>query len=339
MAGGTCAYMQRPSKGRRTGFFAVSLPPMAGGTCAYMQRPSKGRRTGFFAVSLPPMATFHSLKSWWDQLLTHSRPNSSKRTLINAYLFPESKLDVSEWLQRMCIIDESEFARRRNRTFVKKLYFVKGQQEFVIADLVQSCFIIPEHTGILMLQREMGNRKITLAASHAADLASEKGLTPMDTVVAHMDCTVRDDIHRQLVYSVEFTDNDHLPSIIDLALAADVACYADAHYMLLKHQAYWWADTLMAIVESQVDEKYHLKLEPPGARRVFDGQLSSREGWASRLRPWKWKRVRVDNRAEITEWKRMFKTEKMKRLRAAQMDAEAVSLKTTRSIRRAQSEM
>lgn len=99
-----------------------------------------------------------------------------------------------------------------------------------------------------------------------------------------------------LVYTTTFSDKNHVPSLIDLAIAADVAHTEDQQYSLLEHQCYWWADTLMAILESLVEEKYRTK-------DIYSSERSGDNEWtpaAGKYQFWhaRWAVVSVHNRAQ-----------------------------------------
>ncbi|KAG5640957.1 hypothetical protein DXG03_006529, partial [Asterophora parasitica] len=115
---------------------------------------------------------------------------------------------------------------------------------------------------------------------------------------------------KNLVYTVTFTDktNLHVPSVADLAIAANLAHEEDQLYSLLVHQCYWFADTVMAIVESLIEERYWVKESSMrNAERCHDLQKTkgdmAKDGTFKVL----WVNVPVHNRSRVpTELKAKF---------------------------------
>ncbi|KAG5640216.1 hypothetical protein DXG03_000544 [Asterophora parasitica] len=115
---------------------------------------------------------------------------------------------------------------------------------------------------------------------------------------------------KNLVYTVTFTDktNFHIPSVADLVIAANLAHEEDQLYSLLVHQCYWFADTVMAIVESLIEERYWMKESSMhNAERCHDLQKTKDDMVKDGTFKVLWVNVPVHNRSRVpTELKAKF---------------------------------
>ncbi|KAG5641310.1 hypothetical protein DXG03_005543 [Asterophora parasitica] len=65
----------------------------------------------------------------------------------------------------------------------------------------------------------------------------------------------------ELVYTMTFPDNEHVPTLEDLAMAAFITAKHDEQYSPLRHQCYWWADTPHSA--PWVEDQYRIKTDLP----------------------------------------------------------------------------
>ncbi|KAF5373415.1 hypothetical protein D9615_009470 [Tricholomella constricta] len=257
----------------------------------------------------------------------HAMPSPSPSSddftaLVDKCLFP-TLATVKEWNIEMHF-NESRFGELMTGAFVRKLYFVKAsfgaQHEHVVAEIHHRTSVHPP-VRYLRLERVGGNKKLQdqkrrdeqqqrreqerrveenslpaladTASESSRDSLRKRNYDAMDTVRV-----VRKWAPTNLVYTMTFTDDDHVPSLEDLAIAAQVAHEEDEQYTLLEHQCYWWADTLMAILESTVEERYRVK-KLYHEERKKDNEVYKKKTRSGKLR-YKWVDIPVYNRDEVS---------------------------------------
>ncbi|KAF5376229.1 hypothetical protein D9615_008545 [Tricholomella constricta] len=242
-----------------------------------------------FRISQSLVRSLHSVSRFlYDMVL----PPLPEQTLVGEILFPHKRLNVSQWYSELHI-DGKDFGELLTGSFVRKLYFVKAagrsQHESIVAE-IHNRTVADFTVRYLRLERSSGDLKLehigrreqkwhkfglpgtqVRSMSDASSDSSPIGkYDAVDTVRE-----IRDWVPKDLVYTMTFTDDDHVLSLEDLAIAARVAHKEDTQYSLLQHQCYWWADTLMAILESLVDESHRSK-------EVFSKERSDDE-WAEKV--------------------------------------------------------
>ncbi|KAG5644115.1 hypothetical protein DXG03_009134 [Asterophora parasitica] len=209
-----------------------------------------------------------------------SYPPLHEDTPVEQHLYPKYAL-AATWNDQLHG-NEPHFSDLLAGSFVHKLYFVKAkggaQHEHVIAEIHNRDATVEPKVRILRLERASGNLRTRENAKRDQARTPEKRNSPAQEALDHsLDSssesskpkrdaldTVREFpgwpvTKKNLVYTMTFPDNDHVPTLEDLAIAASITAKHDEQYSLLLHQCYWWADTLMAIIESVVEEQYRVK--------------------------------------------------------------------------------
>ncbi|KAG5650087.1 hypothetical protein H0H81_000832 [Sphagnurus paluster] len=237
-----------------------------------------------------------------------------------AFLFPPKKTRVDAWKPML----EARIGTNSllEEFFLKTLHYYKcskgTEHEFVIAEIRRRNHDNEVH--FLRLERASGHSKLHVRipsdpstqsfqdsissratmGSTSVSRASSQNFDAVDTVVEV------DSSSDELMYTITFQDsNDHVLPLMDLAIAADVAHNLNEHYQLGNAQCYWWADTLVAILEGQVDPKYRTKQE---RNRDSKGGRCRKEGSFRLIR--QFVPIQIHERDLKTDYAKMFKDSK-----------------------------
>ncbi|KAF5386645.1 hypothetical protein D9615_002036 [Tricholomella constricta] len=274
-----------------------------------------------------------SIHKFFYAMLSPPPLPKTETSLVAEYLFPRYSLEVALWHAHMHL-NEREFGELMSGAFVRKLYFVKASsgfpREHIVAEIHNRTTVDPPQVRYLRLERYTGNSKLMdqkwrekerrqqerreqkwrqhkSDPQASADAVSEAS---SDSYCKHIHLAI--DLVREipgwvpkdLVYTMTFTDDDHVPSLSDLAIAASVAHGEDEHYSLLEHQCYWWADTLMAILENLVDATYCTK-QVYTKERTRDNEAQSTQTRSGKISV-KWVDIPIDNRSKAAHWNFVF---------------------------------
>ncbi|KAG5641697.1 hypothetical protein DXG03_004415 [Asterophora parasitica] len=272
--------------------------------------------------------SLQSLSRFLDNMLSY--PALREDTPVEKYLFPKHA-SAAHWNSDLHN-SEPHYSELLAGSFVHKLYFVKAkwaaQHEHVIAEIHNRDATVEPKVRILRLERASGNLRTRENAKRDQSRTPAKRDSPaQETLDASLDSSSesskpkRDALDtvtefpgwlaskKNLVYTVTFPDNDHAPTLEDLAIAAFITAKHDEQYSLLLHQCYWWADTLMAIVESLVEEQFRVK-EHCSDELLQDKQLD--ESDRSGKFEFSWVTITVHNRNSdnINQLRSLFDAEK-----------------------------
>ncbi|KAG5643244.1 hypothetical protein DXG03_001294 [Asterophora parasitica] len=213
-------------------------------------------------------------------------------TPIDKYLFPRYAL-ASYW-NGMLHSNELHYADLLAGSFVHKLFFVKAksgaQHEYIMAEIHNRLGVEPS-VRFLRLERSCSYHKTLRNAERQAHRSPKRRDSTAQAVLdaisdASSDIwkprthdavdTIRecpDWVQNNIVYTITFPNDTHAPSLKDLASAAYVTTKFDERYSLLFRQCYWWADTLVATIESSIGEEYTFSDKPTEKRYDCSGSF------------------------------------------------------------------
>ncbi|KAF5387702.1 hypothetical protein D9615_000737 [Tricholomella constricta] len=241
-----------------------------------------------------------------------SPPPSSDLAPVDKFLFPLS-CHIPTWTAHMRS-NESRFGELMTGAFVRKLYFVKSsssvQHEHIVAEIHNRTSVDPP-VRYLRLERVGGNTKledIRLREQQKRDREEEQR-RQLDSSLQPVADAASESSHRSKGHYDAVDAVKALPESWDLAIAAQVAHEEDEQYKLLEHQCYWWADTLIAIFESTVDEKYRTKTVGGHEERTNDRQAKETDTRSGKLQ-YIWIDFPIYTRPEVSHLNSRFEAYK-----------------------------
>ncbi|KAG5643311.1 hypothetical protein DXG03_001195 [Asterophora parasitica] len=232
-----------------------------------------------------PRFLVHSIQSisrFFYSMLSY--PPLREGTPVERHLFPKYALATS-WIDQLHG-NEPHFSELLAGSFVHKLYFVKAksgaQHEHVMAEIHNRDATVEPKIRFLRFERASGDLKTRKDAKRQQARTPEK-----------RDSFVQEALDNSLDSSSESSKLKAATLSILSTLPRHRCLYQHDEYSLLSRQCYWWADTLMAIVESLVEEQYRVKTFYSD-ELVEDNELS--ESNRSGKINFSWVTIRVHNR-------------------------------------------